>query len=47
VGARWVQVGAWLGKTTLFLRERAPKALVFVVEEWDNEAYKVINQLLL
>lgn len=36
-----VQVGAWLGKTTLFLRERAPKALVFVVEEWDNEAYKL------
>ncbi|KAM3577504.1 hypothetical protein VYU27_000667 [Nannochloropsis oceanica] len=35
-----VQLGAYLGKTTLFIAEHAPRALIFVVDPWDNAVLK-------
>jgi hypothetical protein len=35
-----VQLGAYLGKTTLFIAEHAPRALIFVIDPWDNAALK-------
>lgn len=35
-----VQLGAYLGKTTLFIAERAPRALIFVIDPWDNAVLK-------
>lgn len=32
-----VQIGAYLGKTTLFIQERSPNAVIFVLDEWDNK----------
>ncbi len=35
-----VELGSWLGKSTLFIAERAPNAVIVCIDLWDNEFIK-------
>jgi hypothetical protein len=35
-----IELGSWLGKSTKFLLERAPKAVIFAVDIWLNEYFE-------